>query len=113
MTERLWELAQRLIASGWRPQRFTAYFATPPSIRAQAFKHLGWLGHGSYGDVQLCQVSTAAAKTLLGEDIHEASAQQFVALKTWRAAHHDHKVRAQKPRAGSCVGMGCSAGFST
>ncbi|GFR48499.1 hypothetical protein Agub_g10398, partial [Astrephomene gubernaculifera] len=72
----------------------------------EAFVHRGWLGCGSYGDVQLCQINSHAAAMLLGENcssvagnapVDRSSRQSpcnstLVALKTLRNAHKDHKV---------------------
>ncbi|GLI64843.1 hypothetical protein VaNZ11_008145 [Volvox africanus] len=62
----------------------------------EVFQHCCWLGHGSYGDVQLCEVSSRTMEMLLGAEHQQVDKQApapiLIALKTWKNAHKEGKV---------------------
>ncbi|GIL45083.1 hypothetical protein Vafri_2023 [Volvox africanus] len=62
----------------------------------EVFQHCCWLGHGSYGDVQLCEVSSRTMEMLLGAEYRQVDKQApgpiLIALKTWKQAHKLGKV---------------------
>jgi hypothetical protein len=59
----------------------------------QVFQHRCWLGHGSYGDVQLCEMSSQTAAMLLGAEYQDDEpGPRLIALKTWKQAHKEGKV---------------------